>query len=126
MIEIADACRGERFAKNSHAMLPLRFPNHRQPIEIAKMARTELGVFPECAGRPAMEIMHHDKHAKPPLCREGVIHCRDETIVVFLDQLAGHEDFQSLPAVGFLELDCHYRFASVNAFIPPATFSTFA
>lgn len=73
----------------------------------------------------AVEIMHHDKHSNPAVCSDGVIHRRDESIVVFFDQFAGHEDFQSLPAVGFFEGDCHYRFASVNALIPPATFSTF-
>lgn len=88
-------------------MLPLGFSYHRQAIEIAKMAGTELGILPECAGRPAMEIMHHDKHAKPAVCRDGAIHRRDESIVVFLDQFAGYEDFQSLPVAGFCDLDCH-------------------
>ena len=93
------------FAEYRHPVLPFRFSDHREPVEIAKMPRAELRVLPGRARRSAVEIVHHHQHADFPVRRDRPVHRRDKGGVIFLHQFAAQKDFERFPAVGFLQLD---------------------
>ena len=64
VIEVSDRRFRERLAECRHAMLPLLFPDHREPFDVGEVFDVELDVLPQRASIPAVETGHVEQHAQ--------------------------------------------------------------
>ena len=88
MIKVADFGSSEGFAEYTHSMLPFRFPNHGNSLDVTQMLSIELDILPKRACRPAMEIVHFHQQPDFAVLLDRLLHSRNEILVILFGKFA--------------------------------------
>ena len=87
--------------------MPFLFTHHRQTLDVAEVARGELGVLPHRARRPAVEIVHPDQHADFAVLFYQPLHDGNELFIFLFDKFSREPDFHLLAILDFIEFNRH-------------------
>ncbi len=89
-------------------MLPLRFPNHGDPLEIGEVVDVKLDVFPQRPGFPPMEPGHIEQHSQFSVLADESLELGHKVVIIWLCQLSADVNGENLSAAFFFELNSHF------------------
>ena len=105
----------ERLAERRHPFLPFLLAYHRQTVDVAEMMHRKLRVFPQRAGRPAVETCHVKQDAQFSVLPDESLEFGHKVFVICFDQLSADVYDENLPAVFFIELNGRIGFLSFDS-----------
>ena len=83
-------------------MLPLRFPDHRDPRDVGEVFDGELGVLPQRAVIPTVEVCHIEQDSQFAVLADEPLEFWHEVFVVRTCQLAADMHVKQLTTVSSL------------------------
>jgi hypothetical protein len=108
VIEVSDRRFRERLAEGRHALLPLLFPDHREPFDVGEVFNVELDVFPQRAGFPAVKAGHVEKDSQFSVPPDESLELGHEMPVICFCQLPADVNDENLAVILFVELNGHF------------------
>ena len=87
-VEILYIRRRKRLDEGGHAFFPSRIPHHGQPFDVAEVPCGKLGVFPQSAGGPALEVAQFNHQANLGAALHEPFQFGNEHFVIFFFKLA--------------------------------------
>lgn len=97
-LEIAHLRRGEGFAEFRQPLLPFRFANDRQALDVVVVFDAEFKIIPRGFGGLVVKLAHLEQHPHFPVLLDQCFKCGDEPLIVAAGQFAADSHFQDLAA----------------------------